>query len=316
MKKPTTSTPHDAVFKKFLSHPETTRDFLDTYLPASLREHCDLNTLKLESGSFIEEDLRASYSDVLWSLKTRTGKGYIYALIEHQSSPDAHMAFRMMRYAIAAMQSHLDAGNKTLPLVVPILFYHGVASPYPFSLCWLDEFDDSETARQLYGAAFPLVDITVVSDDEIMQHRRMALLELVQKHIRERDLMVLVDKLVALLIKGHANDSQVETLFNYLVQSGSAPRFEAFIREVALRVPQHKERLMTIAECLRESGRRTGHLNGLQEGLQKGLLEGKLEGKKDEALRIAHAMLEKGIDRELVLMITGLSIDELTAHSD
>lgn len=72
-------------------------------------------------------------------------------------------------------------------------FYHGVDSPYPYSLCWLDEFDDPETARQLYGAAFPLVDITVVSDDEVMQHRRMALLELVQKHIRERDLMVLVD---------------------------------------------------------------------------------------------------------------------------
>lgn len=73
---------------------------------------------------------------------------------------------------------------------------------------------------------------------------------------------------------------------------------------VALRVPQHKERLMTIAECLRESGRRTG------------VLEGKREGKQDEALRIAHAMLEKGIDRELVLIITGLSSDELTASSD
>lgn len=81
---------------------------------------------------------------------------------------------------------------------------------------------------------------------------------------------------------------------------------------------------MTIAECLRESGRRTGHRSGLQEGLQKGLqrglqrglLEGKLEGKKDEALRIAHAMLEKGLDRELVLIVTGLSLDELTAHSD
>ncbi|MEW5189208.1 Rpn family recombination-promoting nuclease/putative transposase [Citrobacter freundii] len=304
MQKPTTSTPHDAVFKKFLGPPDTVRDFLDTYLPASFHELFVLDTLKLEPGSFIEEDLRDSYSDVLWSLKTRTGKGYIYALIEHQSSSDVHMAFRMMRYAIAAMQNHLDAGHKTLPLVVPILFYHGVDSPYPYSLCWLDEFDDPETARQLYGSAFPLVDITVVSDDEIMQHRRMALLELVQKHIRERDLMVLVDNLVALLVKGYANDSQVETLFNYLMQSGSAPRFEAFIREVALRVPQHKERLMTIAECLRESGRR------------RGLLEGKLEGKQDEALRIAHAMLEKGIDRELVLIITGLSLDELAAHSD
>ena len=311
-KKGTTSTPHDAVFKQFLSHPECARDFIEIHLPASLRQLCDLQTLKLESGSFIEADLRASYSDVLWSLKTSDGDGYIYVVIEHQSTPDAHMAFRLMRYALAAMQRHLDAGHKTLPLVVPILFYHGVDSPYPYSLCWLDEFDDPQTARQLYGSAFPLVDITVVSDDEIMQHRRMALLELVQKHIRERDLMVLVDNLVALLVKGYANDSQVETLFNYLIQSGSAPRFEAFIREVALRVPQHKERLMTIAECLRESGRRTGHYSGLQEGLQKG----KIEGKQDEALRIAHAMLEKGIDRELVLIITGLSSDELTASSD
>ncbi|ETX61629.1 hypothetical protein P835_04320 [Citrobacter portucalensis] len=65
---------------------------------------------------------------------------------------------------------------------------------------------------------------------------------------------------------------------------------------------------MTIAECLRESGRRTG--------LLEGKLEGKREGKKDEALRIAHAMLEKGIDRELVLIITGLAIDELTVSSD
>ena len=300
MKKNTTSTPHDAVFKRFLGHPATARDFLDIWLPESLRALCNLNTLKLESGSFVEEDLRASYSDVLWSLQTTKGRGYIYALIEHQSSPDAHMAFRLMRYAIAAMQRHLDAGHKTLPLVVPILFYHGVASPYPFSLCWLDEFDDPETARRLYGATFPQVDITVVSDDEIMQHRRMALLELVQKHIRERDLMLLVDKLAVLLVKEHANDSQIETLFNYLLQSGSATRFEAFIRKLAGRVPLHKERLMTIAECLRESGRK----------------EGKMEGKLDEALRIAHAMLEKGIDRDLVLLITGLSIDELMEHFD
>ena len=34
------------------------------------------------------------------------------------------MAFRMMRYSIAAMQNHLDAGYKELPLVIPMLFYH------------------------------------------------------------------------------------------------------------------------------------------------------------------------------------------------
>lgn len=126
-----TSTPHDAVFKTFLRHPETARDFLQIHLPDALRKICDLQTLKLESDSFIEGDLRAYYSDVLWSLKTTEGDGYIYVVIEHQSTPDAHMAFRLMRYAIAAMQKHLDAGHPQLPLVVPMLFYHGAKSPYP-----------------------------------------------------------------------------------------------------------------------------------------------------------------------------------------
>lgn len=39
------------------------------------------------------------------------------------------MAFRLMRYAIAAMQRHLDKGHTQLPLVIPLLFYHGRVSP-------------------------------------------------------------------------------------------------------------------------------------------------------------------------------------------
>ncbi len=121
--------PHDAVFKHLLSHRATARDFLDIHLPAPLRALCNLNTLRLESGSFIDDELRASHSDILYSLQTQAGEGYIYLLIEHQSSADRHMAFRLMRYAIAAMQRHLDKGHTQLPLVIPLLFYHGRVSP-------------------------------------------------------------------------------------------------------------------------------------------------------------------------------------------
>ncbi|WP_260862446.1 Rpn family recombination-promoting nuclease/putative transposase [Citrobacter sp. Marseille-Q6884] len=311
MHKAPTSTPHDAVFKTFLHHPETARDFLEIHLPASLRESCDLQTLKLESDSFIEENLRACYSDVMWSLKTTEGDGYIYVVIEHQSSPDAHMAFRLMRYAIAAMQQHLDAGHKQLPLVVPMLFYHGTQSPYPYSLCWLDEFANPKLARQLYAAAFPLVDITVIPDDEIVQHRRMALLELIQKHIRQRDLMGLVEQIVSLLLTGFTNDSQIKTLFNYILCTGDAPRFNEFIREVAERSPQHKEHLMTIAERLHEAGLQKGRMEGLQEGRLEGKKEGMLEGQRAEARRIACTMLADGIDISTVQKITRLSVEDL-----
>ncbi|WP_260863818.1 Rpn family recombination-promoting nuclease/putative transposase [Citrobacter sp. Marseille-Q6884] len=308
----TTPTPHDAVFKKIISYPEVARDFLDIHLPVTLRKICDLQTLKLESTTFIEEDLRAYYSDVLWSLKTREGDGYIYCVIEHQSTAAQHMAFRLMRYAIAAMQHHLDAGNKTLPVVIPMLFYHGQQSPYPWSLNWMDEFDYPQLARQLYSEAFPLIDITVIPDDEIMQHQRIALLELMQKHIRDRDLMGLVDRLVSLLVTGIDNDNHLQTLFNYLLQYGDAARSSEFIRQVAERSPHNKEQLMTIAERLRQEGHHNGLQEGIKQGIQQGMQHGLQQGTQEEALRIARMMLAKGIDRDLVRVITGLLPDEVT----
>ncbi|PCQ01695.1 ISNCY family transposase, partial [Klebsiella pneumoniae] len=142
-------------------------------------------------------------------------------------------------YAIAAMQRHLDAGHDRLPLVIPVLFYHGLVSPYPFSLRWLDEFVAPELAGHLYHGAFPLADITVIPDDEIATHQRMATLELLQKHIRQRDLAQLLDKLSELLLTGLATESQVQALMHYLVQAGNTREPIKFIRELALRTPQH-----------------------------------------------------------------------------
>ncbi|CAM7000516.1 Transposase (putative) YhgA-like domain-containing protein [Klebsiella michiganensis] len=146
---------------------------------------------------------------------------------------------------------------------------------------------------------FPLVDITVVPDDEIVQHRRVALLELMQKPIRQRDLQGIVEHLTAILLSGYANDRQLKTLFNYLIHLGKVFRLGKFIREVAQRVPQHKEKLMTIAERLREVGRR--------QGKREGRLEGVEEGPRVEALRIAQTMVAEGMALETVLRITGLS---------
>ncbi|MFQ9379954.1 MAG: Rpn family recombination-promoting nuclease/putative transposase [Escherichia coli] len=259
----TTSTPHDALFKSFLTHPDTARDFMEIHLPKDLRELCDLDSLKLESASFVDEKLRALHSDILWSVKTREGDGYIYVVIEHQSREDIHMAFRLMRYSMAVMQRHIEHDKRRpLPLVIPMLFYHGSRSPYPWSLCWLDEFAAPTTARKLYSAAFPLVDVTVVPDDEIVQHRRVALLELIQKHIRQRDLMGLIDQLAVLLVTGCANDSQITALLNYILLAGDEASFKEFISELTSRMPQHRERIMTIAERIYNDG----WLLGMEKG--------------------------------------------------
>lgn len=179
----TTPTPHDAAFRSFLANPDVARDFLELHLPAEYRQLCDLSTLKLEPATFVEPDLHQYASDILWSVKTTGGEdGYVYTLIEHQSTENLYMPFRMLRYSVAAMQRHLEQ-HKTLPLVIPVLFYHGERSPYPYSMNWLDCFENPALAAKIYTKPFPLVDITVVDDNEIMNHRRMAALTLLMKHI-------------------------------------------------------------------------------------------------------------------------------------
>ena len=104
---------HDSLFKKFLCDIQVATDFLQIHLPASVRDVCDFSSLKLEAGSFVEPNLRKHYCDVLWSVRMQGGAdGYIYTLIEHQSSPDRLMAFRLFRYSIAVMQQHLGISKE------------------------------------------------------------------------------------------------------------------------------------------------------------------------------------------------------------
>lgn len=277
-------------FRTLLTAPvQNLVEFLALHLPAELLQLCDLTTLQLESGSFIEENLRTYFADVLYSLKTTEGEGYIYTLIEHQSSPDRHMAFRLMRYSITAMQKHLDAGHEQLPLVIPLLFSHGRGSPWPWTLNWTELFASPGTAQKLYTGDFPLIDVGAIDDDEIMKHRRMALLELMLKHAQTRDMAELTEQLV--------------TLMNWMLQTGDTARPEAFLQELARRSPQHEEILMTIAQRLEQKAREEGIQLGEQRGIEK--------GEREATLKIARTMLQSCIDRNTVMAMTGLTEEDL-----
>ncbi len=136
-----------------------------------------------------------------------------------------------------------------------------------------------------------------------MGHRSMAALTLLQKHIRQRDLAELTDKLATILLAGYLSSPQVISLVHYIIQAGKSSDAEAFIRELALRVPQNEDELMTIAQQLEQKGIEKGRAEGLQLGEQRGIEKGKLE--------VARTMLQNGIDRNTVMKMTGLTEDDL-----
>jgi predicted transposase/invertase (TIGR01784 family) len=76
--------PHDAFFKYAFGDKEIAKDFLKYYLPKQVTKELDLETLKEEKGSYIDEQLKGLYSDLLFKIKDKDKKdNYIYKKLLH-----------------------------------------------------------------------------------------------------------------------------------------------------------------------------------------------------------------------------------------
>lgn len=206
------------------------------------------------------------------------------------------------------MQRHLEQGNDTLPVVIPLLFYQGKTSPYPYSTHLLDCFADPELAKSVYTQAFPLVDVTVIPDEEIFTHRHVALMELVMKHIRTRDMLELSQEIASLLNQWVLQPELFRGLICYIVERGNTSDAKQFLHQIAEKATDYREAVMTIAKQLRQEGERLGEQRGIEKGIEK--------GRQESARTIARQLLANGVDRAIVKMSTGLSDAEINALMD
>ena len=123
-------TPHDALFKAVLSDTENAFALIRHALPAELIRALDASSLRLEPASFVDEELQGSHGDLLFSGKLLDGQEVLlYVLVEHQSTVDPLMPYRVVRYVVRVWESwlreHPDA--RRIPAVVPIVVHQGTA---------------------------------------------------------------------------------------------------------------------------------------------------------------------------------------------
>ncbi|ASX27405.1 hypothetical protein BA173_00350 [Rickettsia sp. MEAM1 (Bemisia tabaci)] len=68
------------------------QEFLEYYLPKDFKKLIDLSKITVEQESYIEESLSKKYSDIVYGIETKEdGKGFVYILIEAQSTVDFGM---------------------------------------------------------------------------------------------------------------------------------------------------------------------------------------------------------------------------------
>jgi predicted transposase/invertase (TIGR01784 family) len=77
--------PHDALFKQTFSQVAHAAAELRAVLPPTLVREIDFSTLELCSGSYVDQALLGSQSDLLFSAKVAGKPALLYLLFEHQS---------------------------------------------------------------------------------------------------------------------------------------------------------------------------------------------------------------------------------------
>lgn len=276
-------TPHDALFKQFLMDASIARDFLEAHLSAHLKKHCDFTTLELVPGSFVEPELRQHFSDIVYSMQIADKLGYVYVLIEHESTAQKLAPFKLLRYQISIMKQHLEQGHLRLPVVIPLLFYRGLESPYPGNIDLFDCFENKALAQEVFLKPIKLIDLSVIPDEELRTHQSVAALELVQKHIRARDVMQFAQYMLELLSLKPLSVEHVRSLLYYLLKEGECADYTQFVRLIAEHATEYQEEIMTIAQQLRQ------------------------EGERRKAIMVAENMLAEGIDPSITQKVTGLS---------
>ena len=157
--------PHDKFFRSSMAIPAVAKDFLQAHLPVRIREVMDITTLKLEKESFVEEDLKNSIGDVLFSIKTGDRDAYIYLLIEHQSKPDPWMAFRLFKYKLNICDRYLKTHpkSKKLPLIYPMVFYNGKRKYNAEKNLW-NLFEDSVLAKEFWAEDHKVLNVHDIPD--------------------------------------------------------------------------------------------------------------------------------------------------------
>ncbi|WP_309890477.1 Rpn family recombination-promoting nuclease/putative transposase [Archangium sp.] len=303
--------PHDLFVRYTFGSPERAAAELRAALPAHVVAEVDWASLRQESGSVVDPELRETESDLLFTARLRTGRSLpLYVLLEHQSSVDSWMALRMLRYVVRQLerwrQEHPE--SPLLPLILPLVMYHGPEGAWtaPRRVEDLFELPDEEEERQRWRALVPrfeyLLDDLTAEREEALRARPgpplVQLAWLLLRHGRTDELARKLLEWVALFAQVLATPEGLEhlrTVLRYLLWIGDEPVREA-VQQVLHSVldEQRAEELMrSYGEELMERGRQQGlargREEGREEGLKQGLERGRLHGQAEAVLRLLAA---------------------------
>jgi predicted transposase/invertase (TIGR01784 family) len=277
--------------------------------------------LEVEDTSFIDSNLAESRADLLVRTSFAGTPALIYILVEHKSYPDRWAVFQLLKYMVRIWERERRAsrGANTLPVIIPVLFYHGRLRwrpPPDFSSYFISEIELDQ-----YIPAFRpvMVDLQQREDSSLQGSIMVQVALKVLKHALGNLHPYLGEILqnVAKLPVDKKYRVFIERLLEYIIK-GCRDIAEQDVEQAILSLdsPQAREAYMTVADQLIARGKAEGELHGKQESLLKLLVQKFGTVSKADEKKVVDAKDPNRLDQALGLILTADSIEEVLRPLD
>ena len=272
------------------------RDFLANYLPEKVLKQIDLSTLEICKDSFVQEDLNEYFSDLLYRVSfSRNESGYIYLLFEHKSYPQRLLPLHLLEYMVNIWKQEIKQSNlKDLPLIVPLVLYHGQEGWEHVKLKDIITGPRETLAAYIPDFEYVFYDLSSISDEDIKKTVMTGVGLLALKYSRDPKSTHKLPEIFSLLRQLLNQDTglrYLETVLRYLLNTLEEADLHE-IKEIANTTlsPDQEEIIMTIAEKLRQEGYQQGTEQGSRQKAREDILE-VLQAKFDDV----HPALSKKV---------------------
>lgn len=118
---------HDKFVKASFSDTDRAIAFFEKFLPKHLLDTLDVNTLTCLQESYLTDDLKAGFSDLVFEVKSKKNPDHctdIVLLFEHKSSPERHVLLQVGLYMFSHWWKCIR-DKKPLKPIIPVIYYQG-----------------------------------------------------------------------------------------------------------------------------------------------------------------------------------------------
>lgn len=284
---------YDKLFKELLADKKEAVKFINRYLNLSLTEkEIEKYEKEFRTGKFCNIE-----ADIVYKIKNRN----VFILIEHQSSVDLKMAYRVLSYKNAIIESAID--NKRLkerdykiPKVIAIVLYTGKRKWNKISI---KDIEEKIGGYHEDGNEYNLVDINKFSSEELLEDNLIiSKAMLIEKARNKFELYRNIEDMINNQKKMNVfENTQLEKIVKYeLAGTEDESIINKFIEKIRNR-EENDEIMMNAARIINKEIRKQR-----KEGMELGIIKGKF--------MIAKKMKGK-MSIEEISQITGLSEKEI-----